>query len=68
VSEKLKLATRYRIFAEEARTYVSGTQSPKDRDSLLNLASEYERMARELEAEDASEKVLLRANSSSRVA
>jgi hypothetical protein len=51
-------ARRYRVFAEEARIYALGTRSPKDRDSLLNLASEYERLAREVEDEDATAKRL----------
>src|SRR4051812_2800512 len=60
MTENLDLARRYRSHAREARAVASGTRSPKDRDSLLNLADEYERMARELEAEDATAKILNR--------
>ena len=58
MSEKLEVAKRYRHIARETRSVALATKSPKDRDSLLNLAYEYERMARELEAEHASAKIL----------
>jgi hypothetical protein len=58
VSEKIEQAGRYRNLAREARDIAVSTRSPKDRGSLLNLANEYERMARELEDEEAAEKIL----------
>jgi hypothetical protein len=60
MSESLEQAVRYRIFAEEARVYAVGTRYPKDRDSLLKLAEEYERMARESEAVEATKEILRR--------
>jgi hypothetical protein len=54
-------AGRYRTFAEEARLYAMSSRSPKDRDSLLKLAAEYERMAREVEAVEATKEILQQA-------
>jgi len=58
VSEKIELAERYRNHAREVRAIASRTRNAKDQGSLLNLAHEYERMARELEDEEATEKIL----------
>jgi hypothetical protein len=61
VSEKSEQARRYRTFAEEARTYAIGSRSLKDRASLWKLAEEYERLAREIEALEATKEILRRA-------
>ena len=68
MSEKSEVAQRYRNLAIETRKVSSGTKSPKDRDSLVKLAEEYERMARELEAEDATEQILKQVQDHPRVA
>lgn len=68
MSEKSEVAKRYRDLAIENRKVASGTKSHKDRDSLVKLAEEYERMARELEAEDATEQILKKVQDHPRVA
>jgi hypothetical protein len=68
MSEKSELVLRYRDLATESRAVASGTKSPKDRDSLLKLAEEYDRMARELEAEAETAKILEQMDRSPRVA
>jgi hypothetical protein len=68
MSQKFELASRYRILATETVTVASGTKSPKDRVSLLKLADEYVRMARELEAEAQTERILQQIDDSPRIA
>jgi hypothetical protein len=63
MTDKHASARRYRTFANEARLYALSARSPKDRDSLLNLAEEYERMAREAEALEATKEILEKLNS-----
>jgi hypothetical protein len=41
---------RYLALAEEARTYARTARNSGDHASLLNLAEEYERLAREIDA------------------
>lgn len=68
MSEKSEVAKRYRNLAVETRKVAFGAKSPKDRDSLMKLAEEYERMARELEAEAATEQILKQVQDHPRVA
>jgi hypothetical protein len=68
MSDKTELALRYRDLAFETRTIASSARSPKDRVSLVKLADEYERMARELEAVEATKEILRRMNGSSMAA
>jgi hypothetical protein len=56
MSEQSEQARRYRTFAEEARTYAIGAK-PKHQASLMKLAEEYERMAREVEAVEATKDI-----------
>jgi hypothetical protein len=65
MSEKSEIVLRYRNLALETRTIASSAQSPKDRASLVKLADEYERMARELEAVEATKEILRRMSEAS---
>ena len=57
-SEPIERAEEFRKHAREARLIALRTPRPKDRDSLLNLAEEYDRMARELDDEEATKELL----------
>jgi len=57
MSEKLEKVRTYLRYARETRALASNTPNPKDRDSLFNLAEEFDRLARELEAVQKTEDI-----------
>jgi hypothetical protein len=61
VSDTSERAQRLRDLAREARLHALQARSAKDRISVLNLADEYDRMARESEAVEATKKIMQRA-------
>ena len=50
MSEDLDTARRYRLHAEELRVIADGMESNPQRDVLLEVARDYESMAKSLEA------------------
>jgi hypothetical protein len=68
MSDKTEIALRYRNLALETRSIASNARSSKDSVSLLKLADEYERMARELEAVEATKEILRRMSEASMAA
>jgi predicted kinase len=64
VSEELSTAARYRLHAEELRTIAADKTAAQNRQILLGLAADYERMANTLEAIDTTNKALRRATNS----
>jgi predicted kinase len=58
VSEELEAAQRYRMHAEELRAIAADSHDPKNRDVLLQIAQDYDRMAESLQSIDRTNKVL----------
>ena len=56
MKEDLDSATRYRQRAEELRTIANAPMDPGSRQTLLDIAEDYERMARSRERIDATER------------
>jgi hypothetical protein len=50
MSEELETARRYRLHAEELRVIAQGTLAEPNRHILLEVANDYEKMAKSLEA------------------
>ena len=50
MSEELDTARRYRLHAEELRIIAQGTLAEPNRRTLLEVARDYEKMAKSLEA------------------
>ena len=50
MNDRLKTAKRYREYAEELRVIAADKHAPENRDGLLKIAEDYERMASTLEA------------------
>jgi len=58
MTEEMEAARRYRLHAEELRTIASESFTPKIRATLLQLAVDYENMARSMETMDATNRTL----------
>ena len=58
MTEEIEAAGRYRLHAEELRAIASESFTPKIRATLLQLATDYEGMARSMEAIDATNRTL----------
>jgi hypothetical protein len=58
MTEEMEAARRYRLHADELRTIASESFTPKIRATLLQLAVDYDRMARSMEAIDATNRTL----------
>jgi hypothetical protein len=58
VSEELEAAQRYQMHAEELRAIAADTGDEKNRDMLLQIAEDYDRMAHSLHSIDRTNKVL----------
>jgi len=50
MSDRVKTAKRYREYAEELRVIAADKHLPANRDALLKIAEDYERMATAFEA------------------
>jgi len=59
MSEELDTARRYRLHAEELRSIAEGMEPEIGREAVLEVAKDYERMAKSLEAIDNSKMALL---------
>ena len=57
---ELETARRYRLHAEELRVLAESMELDRSRDVVLEVAEDYERMAKSLEAIDNSEVALRR--------
>jgi predicted kinase len=52
VSDELETALRYRSHAEELRAIAADMLDPNNRETILKIASDYDRMASSMEAID----------------
>jgi hypothetical protein len=59
MSENLETARRYRLHAEDLRSFAEGMETEPSRDAVVEVANDYERMAKSLEAMDRSTTVRL---------
>jgi len=58
MSAELETARRYLLHAEELRAIAENMEADKSRDVVLEVAKDYERMAKSLEAIDSSKVTL----------
>jgi type I restriction-modification system DNA methylase subunit len=62
MSQELKKANAYRIYSQKLRDVAQNATQDNVRESVTNLADEYEGMARTMEAIDATRKAMARFN------
>ena len=58
MNDRVKTARRYREYAEELRVIAADKHVPENRDALLKIADDYEKMASALEAMSAAKQLI----------